>query len=55
MAKFIINQGFDSEKTVESDSFVEKESFVIFANREGKEKIYAIPKSSVRSIERLVE
>lgn len=52
MAQFVINEGYESEKTVEAKNFREVESLVVFFSP-ADEKVFALPTTSVTSIERV--
>lgn len=55
MAKFKINEGYKSEKTVEANLFEETDSLVVFIKGYdvNAEQVYALSKSNVHSIERI--
>lgn len=55
MAKFVINGAYSDRKEVVAENFNEKDSFVIFGNDSGREKVFAIPTSRIQTIERVEE
>ena len=51
MSTFIINRGYDSEKTVEARGVTFVDEFIVFS--EGEEIVYVRPKNTVHEIERV--